>query len=421
MKKRSIAAFAALFCLLQNAWSQKNIEQYVREHAHPITSICPDSTNFADLQVIGDAIGNARIVMLGEQEHGDAATFQAKTRIIKYLHEQKGFDVLAFEGDFFGMNYGWEQVKKEQGNLDSFFKKTLFPIWTYCDACSNLFYQYIPATLKTGHPLDISGFDNQIFSLAAYPALDSVLKRWQLPITNSKEYATDIFPLISHWYNYTKDSVQLTKCLNYLKEIKKQMEQRKVPDAFWTLVIDSMIANIKNYMPIKDYWLKMNIRDRQMAINLKWLTEEKFSGKKIIIWAHNYHISKYGGHYPQEFLNQGQSMGTVYTADTAMNNQTYVLGFTSREGITQWVGRKPDQLPTPKKNSLEKWMHDDYRFAFLDFSGYNATLSGTLENFFLAGGSSNGLGYHRSMLAPWTKIYDGVFYIKEMYGCSEIK
>lgn len=228
------------------------------------------------------------------------------------------------------------------------------------------------------------------------------------------------FPLISHWYNYTKDSVQLAKCLGYLKEIKKQMEQLKDHDAFWTLVVDSKIASIKKYMQT-DYWENRNVRDRQMAMNLKWLTEDKFSGKKIIIWAHNCHIFKYGGHYPQEFLNGSQPMGTVYTADPAMNNQTYVLGFTSREGITQWVGREPHILPSAKKNSLEKWMNDDYRFAFLDFSAYNAMHPGKPENFFLAGGTSNGFGYHRSLLAPWTKIYDGVFYIKEMYGCEEIK
>jgi erythromycin esterase-like protein len=199
------------------------------------------------------------------------------------------------------------------------------------------------------------------------------------------------------------------------------MEQVKDHDAFWTLVVDSKIAHIKGYMQVKDYWQSINIRDRQMAMNLRWLTEEKFSGKKIIIWAHNYHISKYGGHYPQAFLNPGQPMGTVYTADAAMNNQTYVLGFTSREGTTKWVGRDADKLPAAKKNSLEKWMNDDYRFAFLDFSGYNAMHPGKPENFFLAGGSSNGLGDHRSLLGPWSKIYDGVFYIKEMYGCKEIK
>lgn len=113
-KQHGIAVFAALFCLLHNARSQNNIEQYVHEHAFPIASINHDSTNYADLEVIGRAIGNARVVMLGEQDHGNAATFQAKTRIIKYLHEQKGFDVLAFEGDFFGMNYGWEQVKNTE-------------------------------------------------------------------------------------------------------------------------------------------------------------------------------------------------------------------------------------------------------------------------------------------------------------------
>ncbi len=41
------------------------------------------------------------MVLLGEQHHGDGATFQAKTRLVKYLHEQKGFNVLVWESDVY--------------------------------------------------------------------------------------------------------------------------------------------------------------------------------------------------------------------------------------------------------------------------------------------------------------------------------
>ncbi len=83
----------------------------LKRDVSPIRSIDPADTNFSDLQALGAAVGEARIVLLGEQTHGEGSTFQAKTRVIKYLHEKMGFEVLAFESGFYDCARIWENVE----------------------------------------------------------------------------------------------------------------------------------------------------------------------------------------------------------------------------------------------------------------------------------------------------------------------
>ena len=102
-----------------SASGQNDIKKYVARNTNIIKTIQPDSLVFSDLEGVGRAIGDSRIVMLGEQDHGDAPTFLAKTRLIKYLHEQKGFNVLAFEDDFYTFNQGWDVLNKQKQNINA--------------------------------------------------------------------------------------------------------------------------------------------------------------------------------------------------------------------------------------------------------------------------------------------------------------
>ena len=176
----------------------QDIEAYVKQNTVSIKSISPDSSDYADLETFGNAIGDARIVMLGEQDHGDAPAFLAKTRLIRYLHEKKGFNVLAFEADFFGLNQGWDEANKDR--LQFFLQGNIFPLWTLCDACHFLFKQYIPQTHTTGSPIQVTGFDNQMVLQFANSfltkKLDSVLRSHNLPITRDPEYAAKFLPLV---------------------------------------------------------------------------------------------------------------------------------------------------------------------------------------------------------------------------------
>ena len=152
------------FLSLCPALAQRSLQTYVERNLHPIRSIQTHMNDYADLAVIGKAIGDARIVMLGEQDHGDGATFQAKTRLIKYLHEKQGFNLLLFEGDFFALNHGWEVTPKEEHSMRAFLYANISPYWSRCKECEDLLYEYIPKTYHTKTPLHIGGIDNQLYA-----------------------------------------------------------------------------------------------------------------------------------------------------------------------------------------------------------------------------------------------------------------
>lgn len=416
--KKLIAFFPIFtFVIILFTYGQNTIEGFVKANTVQIKSIDPDSFDFSDLEIIGNAVGDAKIIMLGEQDHGDAATFLAKTRLIKYLHEKKGVNVLAFESDFFSLNYNWDRVLHGNFSADSI-KRNIWSIWSFCTAMNNLFNNYIPDQLKNQNPLHITGFDNQMSSVFLLPLLDSVLQSTKIPIVLTPEYQNIILPLLNNWYSFTKDTIATDKIIGYYKQIKSELLTQFLPDNFWIQVIDNLIVQNQQFRNWKkDYWKDTNVRDRQMALNIKWLADIKYPTEKIIIWAHNYHISKYGGHYPEDFMNNATTMGTVLTSDTSFLNKTYVLGFTSYEGIAGRLPGKLYNIKNPGKNSVESWINSSYDFAFLDFTKFNALNQSATEPFSMSG-SVKTPSLHTNHKAEWNKIFDGVFYIKKMFPCE---
>lgn len=405
----TVFIFVSQFCFGQTA-----IKTYVTTHARQVSSIDPANQDYSDLKAIGDAIGEASIVMLGEQDHGDAPTFLAKTRLIKYLHEKKGFKVVAFESDFFSTNYNWQLVKEGKLDLKDFVNRNITALWSQCTSCHPLFQDYLPSSLQTQNPLVITGFDNQMGTQYLLPILDSVLRDLKVPMTTFPDYKSRIFPLLTTWYNYTKDSLTADKIITTYREIKKQMLAKLAPDDFWVQTVENLIQqNLQFRNWNQDYWKDMNTRDRQMAINLKWLVQTKYPNEKIIVWAHNYHISKYSGHYPEEFLNKATTMGTVFTQDSLLMKQTYIIGFTSYQGTAGRLFEKTYKLEKPKTASFENWINTKYNYAFVDFKEYN---SADNEMFFLSGSIKG--KHHTSHRAEWSRIFDGVFFIRDMYPCE---
>jgi erythromycin esterase len=426
MKKTTIkvvllTCLSILLVAKNPGYAQENIRNYVKQNTMAITSIDPDSIDYIDLHAVGDAIGDAKVVMLGEQDHGDAPAFLAKTRLIKYLHEEKGFNVLAFESDFFGLNYGWNSIQKDERTIDSFLKRNIDAIWSYCNACKQLLYEYIPFTFSKGRPLEISGLDNQMSAKYSSEKLDSLLRALKIPITLSSKYQEEILPGIKNWGLNIKDSSLNNKYLGYLSEIGEELRNKLGKDDFWLQVIANLRSEDIEFQPKSDHWKEMNTRDDQMARNLKWLNENRYRDEKIIVWAHNYHISKYAGHYPEDFLNRANSMGSIFTKNADVMSKTYIIGFTSYEGTAGRLFPPTHyRVDAPRPNSFENWLEPKLDYAFVDFKKYNQTSPQANENFYMSG-ATKGNWYHKNSEAQWNRIFDGVFFIRKMYPCQEIQ
>lgn len=140
---------------------------WLAKHAVSLRSIDPKDEDFADLEALRAVIGDARIVQLGEQSHGDGASFHAKTRLIKFLHQKMGFDVLAWESGLFDCRKAWESYRRGSDPVEAA-QLGIFGIWTQSEQVRPII-DYLAAQAKSDRPLELCGFDCQFTAGGSRP------------------------------------------------------------------------------------------------------------------------------------------------------------------------------------------------------------------------------------------------------------
>ena len=309
MNHRAPATLALIALLLATAAAQNGNSAWVawaRDHHHPLSTIESfDGDTFQDLQFFKTVLGGRRLVQLGESGHGVAEFNHAKVRLIKFLHQQMGFDVIAFESGLFEC-YNAGSNAAANPSLTTM-RNCIFGVWHTNEVLP--LFEYLKSTQGTARPLTLAGFDTQISSSAGVafrPAFFANLVRAIDPAravvveNTDREHISRVF---SQSQTYPKtDQARLTEFYggleSFFQEHRAHLSEQV--GAELPLVAERAAYSMLRYMEQLRARIDRpsdigpdgggGIRDFGMANNLTFLAADQYPGRKIIIWAHNFHI-----------------------------------------------------------------------------------------------------------------------------------
>ncbi|MEP6621040.1 MAG: erythromycin esterase family protein [bacterium] len=336
---------------------------WLNANAVSIRSIDPADAGFSDLQALKTAIGSSRVVMLGEQSHGDGTTFLAKTRLIRFLHEDMGFDVLAFESGFFDVHEAWKRIQTGTPAVTAA-RSSIFGLWSYSEQVRPLF-DYIGANAHAARPLVLLGMDCQFTGTGVngtgptfITKLEAYLTSQGSTILSAPEWAAfgviadsvakrgydDLAPSAAESAAFDAGSALLMRETVRLRDASPSAES-----SFWAQLAKSLDSQ---FHALWYSWADPTntlaydiVRDSGMARNIIWLANTAYAGSKIIVWAHAEHlqlnpegVADIAGNKPfAGWANTG------YLTKSALGDQVYSIGFLAGTGTAQ----RADAVPPP--------------------------------------------------------------------------
>lgn len=404
--------------------------RWLAEHAVPIRSIDPADEDFRDLQPLVKAIGNARVVQLGEATHGDGATFQAKGRLIRFLHQVMGFDVLAWES-------GIVDVKRVDAALRAGLpsaeaaKRGLYRGWKVKEVYATL--DYVRATQGTNRPIDTVGFDCRVATADAraeyYPklvfAFFDKLDPALITAKEREEFTTMSAGLVPADYYRQPGPRPYNRALppklvEVIDRRRAELEVLYAPreidylrQTLVSLIHMDRVLGTGDAQPMREF-----TRDAAMAANLLWWLSGPLKDRKVIIWAHNYHVMN-------DLPHQGAGVAKKATPmvdrlpgphgrflKMELGNALYTIGFTSHGG-TFLDEEAEKQPPVVQPGALEVLLHATGKpLLFLDLRSVPA-------DHWLRKPVTAGFYFHEPMEGTWTSPFDGMVFIDEQTATTE--
>lgn len=378
---------------------------WLGSRAHEVSTAEADGGDFADLEWLRDAVGEARLVALGEATHGTHEFFAMKLRLLQFLVRELGFTVFAIEASWAEANLVNRFVHTGEGDPHALLKGLGFWTWNTQEVLDLILW--IREHNKDSPPeqaVSFVGFDVQFPSVAVENVLEFLgqvdpeartmaelrYAELQEPViqsaTGSDDRATRRMLVLDDPQQYERLPRRVRKRVRQgLRRVHEDFERnreryvRASSEADFALALQSARVLVQaekfaswpsssrmEQLRLRARNLGRNLlrrgwrlpdwggRDQAMAENVGWLLKRAGPTARMMLWAHDLHVMTIPG-----------SMGAHL--QRRFGDELLVCAFAFHHGrfnackIGQRPGEvsppNPQQAPDPPEDSYEIALH----------------------------------------------------------------
>ena len=304
----------------------------------------------SDLDPLLDAVGEARYVLLGEASHGTHEYYDWRARVTMRLVREKGFGVVAVEGDWPDCRHVDRYVRGLPGaaasGLDAVRAFRRWPTWMWGNEEVARFADALRAhnaAQPPGRRVGFRGLD--VYSL--WESLDAVRAYVQEHLPEDAGFVRRAHacfePFAQDPQEYARATVLVpTSCEREVLDLLTSLRQRAAeasapasaddPEAAFDAEQNALVArNAERYYRamIRSGAESWNVRDRHMVETLERVMEHRGPDAKCVVWEHNTHV---GDARATDMADSGMVNVGQLVREAHAEREVFVAGFGSHRG-----------------------------------------------------------------------------------------
>ena len=289
------------------------VVNWIRENAVVLATTNAGSGH-DDLAPLREFIGDARVVALGEASHGTREFFQLKHRMLEFLVEEIGFTAFVIEATMPEAFHVNEYVEHGRGDAAKALAGMYFWVWNTQEVLALIeWMRTYNANPKHSRKVRFYGNDCQFSSLATRLALDHLRT---LDPKLADVLAADLEPVADEFFadNFRRlDGKAQGPALVAARKLLGRLERENSPAWSKGDLATQHARIVVQFIEVQtDEMGGYAIRDRAMASNTEWALEREGADGKVVVWAHNGHVSRlpYGA-FPSMGLHLDRRFGAA--------------------------------------------------------------------------------------------------------------
>jgi erythromycin esterase-like protein len=342
-----------------------------------IQSIKEYSTDYksdSDLDRIINEIGDSRIVLLGEASHGTSEYYKIRAALSKRLIEEKGFNIIAVEGDWPASQSvnryikGYDETQNPREVLQSFKR---WPTWMWANEEVAALISWLKEYNSNTDPKRKVGFYGiDVYSLwESMEEVISYLEKTDSPDLEKARKAFSCFePFNREAQEYavsagflgddcTEEVIQLLSTIRKNKDHYTSDHEQEL-----NLEVNAMVAaNAEHYYRamVTNDEQSWNVRDEHMVEALNAVMKSYGEDAKVIVWEHNTHV---GDARATDMMEAGMTNVGQIVREQNPKEDVYIVGFGTHSGSViaseEWgMNLERMTVPPARRGSWEDAMH----------------------------------------------------------------